>query len=410
MCFNCLSADWFPPAEASFKRFHIRGLLYELLRDSSQKLTPTCSNGDFPCSGDDVDRGVEFLSAEDSPSKVVNGSASTPLCATLDDNFEHIAGFESTPTTCIAEEPGDAKVGTTEHLLGEGNEESSENLVAVIKDHDGCQPHVGSPTSQICLASYCVNVGSCELPSISEQVQEEIVDKLSTRSNGQLVISNERDVPQKLAPVVDDGAFVPDSPSTSGENLKEYVKNSLEIDGCKLEVKRHDDPPGICTIVDDHCDNDEKCLETYANDTETRHEEECEKPDTSVTENGKAEHFLEKNQTTGASNKVEEDSCMPDNLDGGEQEKRRVEDVSDDQENHVVKEMSKQSNDAIKDDPLFHDSVLTEVISLDNDNDVIQPKRSKISGSGQQSSKRRKVVHHGIGRRITRSSSKECAS
>ncbi|KAH0450932.1 hypothetical protein IEQ34_021624 [Dendrobium chrysotoxum] len=111
---NQLSADWFPPAEASFKRFHIRGLLYELLRDSSQKLTPTCSNGDFPCSGDDVDQGVEFLSAEDSPSKVVNeelvwwglldpGSASTPLCATLDDNFEHTAGFESTPTTCIAE-------------------------------------------------------------------------------------------------------------------------------------------------------------------------------------------------------------------------------------------------------------------------------------------------------------------
>ncbi|XP_020690873.1 probable ubiquitin-like-specific protease 2B [Dendrobium catenatum] len=369
---NFLSADWFPPAEASFKRFHIRGLLYELLRDSSQKLTPTCSNGDFPCSGDDVDQGVEFLSAEDSPSKLVNGSASTPLCATPDDNFEHTASFESTPTTCIMEELGDAKVSTTEHLLGEGNEESSDNLVGVIKDQNGCQPHVGSPTSQICSASYCVNnVGSSELPSISDQVQEEIVDNLSTRSNGQLVISNETDVdvPQKLAPVVDDGAFVPDSPNTSNENLKEYLKNSLEIDDCNLEVKSHDE----------ECDNDEKFLETYTNDTETRHEEECENPDTSLTENGKAEHFLEK--------------------------KRRAEEVSDDQENHIVNEIS---NEAIKDDPHFHDSEMVEVISLDND--VIQPKRSKISGSVQQSSKRRKVVHQGIVRRITRSSSKECAS
>ncbi|PKU77582.1 hypothetical protein MA16_Dca013703 [Dendrobium catenatum] len=270
------------------------------------------------------------------------------------------------------EELGDAKVSTTEHLLGEGNEESSDNLVGVIKDQNGCQPHVGSPTSQICSASYCVNnVGSSELPSISDQVQEEIVDNLSTRSNGQLVISNETDVdvPQKLAPVVDDGAFVPDSPNTSNENLKEYLKNSLEIDDCNLEVKSHDE----------ECDNDEKFLETYTNDTETRHEEECENPDTSLTENGKAEHFLEK--------------------------KRRAEEVSDDQENHIVNEIS---NEAIKDDPHFHDSEMVEVISLDND--VIQPKRSKISGSVQQSSKRRKVVHQGIVRRITRSSSKECAS
>ncbi|XP_020572262.1 probable ubiquitin-like-specific protease 2B [Phalaenopsis equestris] len=404
---NFLSADWFPPAEASFKRFHIRGLLYELLRDSSQKQTPTYSNGDFPCSGDDCDQAValEFLSAEDSPSKIGDGSAST-LLVIPGNNFEQTATFASPhPRTCLEKELGDAKADITENLIGEGNEDSSDQLVAMIKNLDDCHLLVGSPT-QICLTSYSVNdPGSRYLPCIPEQPMEAVVDTFPTILNDhQLAISGEKDGTQKLTSVVDGCTFMPDNPITSGENLSECVRSSQEMDDGNSEVEKHDDPRNICGFIDDHCDNDEKYLKTGT-------KEMCEEADTSEIENDKADHCLQ-NQTIGANCKVEENSSMAE--DGGDQEMsppQNVAEVSDSQENNFVKEMSKQSIDTIKEDQSgsnFHDSGIVEVISLDND--VVQPKRNRISESVQQVSKRRKVLHQDIRRRVTRSSSKECAS
>ena len=44
-----LNKDWFPPAEASFKRAHIKKLICEVVEDNSEKATPApCDDDKYP--------------------------------------------------------------------------------------------------------------------------------------------------------------------------------------------------------------------------------------------------------------------------------------------------------------------------------------------------------------------------
>lgn len=85
-----LSADWFPPSEASIKRSVIRKLIYNLLNDSCKKTSPsTCSNGHpstsvYPENDIEQVQHIELLSAHCSPAKNVMGDASCPDTDTED--------------------------------------------------------------------------------------------------------------------------------------------------------------------------------------------------------------------------------------------------------------------------------------------------------------------------------------
>ncbi|KAG0456071.1 hypothetical protein HPP92_023859 [Vanilla planifolia] len=208
-----LNADWFPPAEASFKRFYIRGLLYELLRDSTQERNPIGSCVDFPNSGDDVEQ-LQFLSTQDSPSKIINDQR---------DSFEETASIETGHPNCPIEVNGDGKAVLTELLESDAKEDCPSSLFCSTVDI----------------------VGSCEMPCISMEAKQESSNSLPT-STINLATQNERDETQKIAPLMLDAcAIVPDTPDTiCDEQLKQSARNSHECSGSELEVEMlsKDDP------------------------------------------------------------------------------------------------------------------------------------------------------------------------
>ncbi|KAG0448271.1 hypothetical protein HPP92_027908 [Vanilla planifolia] len=208
-----LNADWFPPAEASFKRFYIRGLLYELLRDSTQERNPIGSCVDFPNSGDDVEQ-LQFLSTQDGPSKIINEQR---------DSFEETASIETGHPNCPIEVNGDGKAVLTELLESDAKEDCPSSLFCSTVDI----------------------VGSCEMPCISMEAKQESSNSLPT-STINLETQNERDETQKIAPLMLDAcAIVPDTPDTiCDEQLKQSARNSHESSGSELEVEMlsKDDP------------------------------------------------------------------------------------------------------------------------------------------------------------------------
>ncbi|XP_059653242.1 probable ubiquitin-like-specific protease 2B isoform X2 [Cornus florida] len=80
-----LSKDWFPPAEVSMKRDHIRKLIYEIVEDNSLRVPQAACNDDYPSMLQDVngrDTGVEFLGEISNSAEKSHGSLEiTPLSA-----------------------------------------------------------------------------------------------------------------------------------------------------------------------------------------------------------------------------------------------------------------------------------------------------------------------------------------
>lgn len=371
---NFLSADWFPPSEASFKRFHIRRLIYELLRDSSQKLTPTSSNEDISCfgdDGDDADQAVEFLSAHDSPSKAVTGSTLILPSTTQDDIFEQTTSFKSSPAICAMVEHGNANAETTELLDGEGEADSAEPPVSI-----------GGPTLQIYPTPFY------QVPSIMEQVKETVVFTSPTGSCDQLTISNERDETPKLitSPIIVSCTFVPDTPDTSNQQREDYAENSQE-NNVEVEINVDPDPYG---------GSDESCPETSSlNDSETRHEEEHEKADMTET-NSYGHHKID-----------DDDSDMAESLDAEAHEMMSGYEeagvVADSQENDFIKDTSRE------DHRLCSPDLETTAVTIPDD-DAAPPKRNSIPASMQRGSKRRKLDHQDMQPRVTRSSLRKLGS
>ncbi|KAK8924116.1 putative ubiquitin-like-specific protease 2B [Platanthera zijinensis] len=366
-----LSADWFPPSEASFKRFHIRGLIYELLRDSSQKSIPTSSNEDFPCFANDADQAVEFLSAQESPSKGVSGSTLILPSTAQDVSFEQTSHFNSSEETCHLEEYGHANADATEHLDGEsGADDSAERVIPI-----------DNPSFQIFSTFY-------EAPSISDQVMEAVANASPIKSNVEPAISNETDETQKIAsPIVFGCQFVPDTPDTSNLKLEKFAENSQEAATGNIleEVKKYVDPQLPSPAAEDQCCSTKTCPGTYPADTQTVCEEE---------------HEQAKPRNNGGVEEIDGDYLAED-LDAGDLEMRACEEigeVADSQENDVGEHRISHHGSA----------ATTEVILLDND--VTPPKRSKISGSVQRASKRRKLEQPDVGPRVTRSSARKTSS
>lgn len=367
---NFLSADWFPPSEASFKRFHIRGLIYDLLRDSSQNSIPTSSNEDFPCFTNDADQAVEFLSAQENPSKPVSGSTLMLPPTAQGVVFEQTSHFNSRGETCYLEEHVDGNADATEHLDGDGGADDSAE----------CLIPMGNPSFQIFSTSFY------EARPISDQVVEVVAYPSPIKSNDEPATSNERDDARKLAsPIVFGFPSVPDTPDISNQKLEEFAENSQEAATGDIleEVQKHVDSQQPSPAAEDQCGSTET---RSGSDTQAGCEEEHEKAEP---------------QNYGGVGEINGDH-LAGNFDGGDLEMKDCEEigeVADSQENIVFGEYRISHRGS---------AATTEVILLDND--VTPPKRSKISSSAQRTSKRRKLEQRDVGPRVTRSSARKTRS
>ncbi|PKA61034.1 putative ubiquitin-like-specific protease 2B [Apostasia shenzhenica] len=356
---NFLSADWFPPAEASFKRFHIRGLIYGLLRNSSQNIASTCSNGDFPCTRDDIDQAMEFFSVQDTPLKSPNGSAA-PLQLELEDNIpvQQDACLKVHSSECSIEEQEDTKAETTELLIRE------------IAVGDGCPSRDGSSTPKICSTSTSPKDSCpCERTSTFEQEKDEPTGTLPTTSIGSPGFSNNDDG-LLLQASIDSCGFVPDTP-TINDNLKleDCVQNLQETDTSKLEMEKHENP--------------QESSDTHTTDALTSCSEHCREADPNDGDCRNGEDSIAEN--------VDVKGCEPINH-------------PDNRDMNFIDSESTEKLDHLG----SGNAAIDSVISLDSDDPPV--KRNKISGSEQQVSKRRKTVHPDMVRRVTRRSKRGSSS
>ncbi|KAG0494945.1 hypothetical protein HPP92_005939 [Vanilla planifolia] len=362
-----LTVDWFPPAEASFKRFYIRGLLYEILRDSAPGLTLTCSNGEFPCS-DDVDQAAHCLPSKSSSSNTVDGSTSMSS-VDQDNSLGKMEILQSSPVTYSTEVHGDDKAHASELLVEDNKSSRGQPQLAVSKEGEDLQPSFGSSLSHFCSTSSSVDdVESCQTTLISKEEMEEAVDFSPSSSNGHLAISIERDATHKIEPF----AFAPDTPDTRSYDQKqeELEKESLE---------------------DDH-GHGSKLLAISRTGTKRRREDTSMEP-----KSDQIEHYHESIPSTEEA--LSGEHCPE--IDILEQEE------GEPNKNKDINKASEQNHGACKEELLSENSIAALETSVKKKGILI--KRSEISGS-EQACKRHKVVRFDIERRVTRSSSKEMPS
>nr|XP_010932675.1 probable ubiquitin-like-specific protease 2B isoform X2 [Elaeis guineensis] len=104
-----LGADWFSPVEAYLKRFIIRKLISDLLKDPSQKVTPaTCSSGHLSSGSPEIeaDTIVEFLPVQCSPAKPAVGDSITPATDRgYENDVEQVPVVEFLPQQCSPARP-----------------------------------------------------------------------------------------------------------------------------------------------------------------------------------------------------------------------------------------------------------------------------------------------------------------
>ncbi|KAK9286910.1 hypothetical protein L1049_015317 [Liquidambar formosana] len=103
---NFLNRDWFLPTEASLKRAHIQKLIYELLEDSSQKVSPTDGNVKYPSSQsadpNEQETDVELFEEVCSSTKTCHDNASS-FNAVPDMEITLLSASPSRGIQCIRE-------------------------------------------------------------------------------------------------------------------------------------------------------------------------------------------------------------------------------------------------------------------------------------------------------------------
>ncbi|OAY80939.1 putative ubiquitin-like-specific protease 2B [Ananas comosus] len=193
-----LSADWFPPADASFKRSLIRKLIYDLLDPAQRSIPITDADGDpsraYPeCDDTKQEPVVEFLSSHCCPS-----------------------------TDIATERETQTKISTTFSVdVPESDEKSGAIQQVVLKSDSTCQTlssaacmleeHVEGDTS---LASKTLEREEVQLCTTSHSPKD--LHSLPESSNvGNMVIDAE--VEGKTEPLEENLGYVPDSPTISSE-------------------------------------------------------------------------------------------------------------------------------------------------------------------------------------------------
>ncbi|XP_064986288.1 probable ubiquitin-like-specific protease 2B isoform X2 [Musa acuminata AAA Group] len=271
-----LSADWFPPAEASLKRSLIWKLIYELNNPTQKINTSTCSKVHPSSSGypeiNVEQEHVELLSAHCSPAKGLVGDAVCPD-AGVGNEFGHLAS--SSGTKCDEQtrlmipeflEPGENTMSSPKHGADvHQHTATSSNLLFVscpILEHaDGrehlsssclgkedCQPQDGSPNAQFCMNS--MNVTSANVTPWSTADEKDADTDLASEcmnSNSMNIDQREQDEKMRLASPENFG-YVPESPTSSPrEKLDGFVKDSQENDASKAEGTDCEGSLRICT-------------------------------------------------------------------------------------------------------------------------------------------------------------------
>ncbi|KAG1358692.1 putative ubiquitin-like-specific protease [Cocos nucifera] len=309
-----LGADWFSPVEAYLKRFIIRKLISDLLKDPSQKVTPaTCTNGHLSLGFPEIeaDTTVEFLPVQCSPAKPAVGDSINPATDRGNENdVEQVPVVEFVPQQCSPPKPvlsyslGPASDGgiqiepstmssdvtqcdkqaalVVQELLEPGatagfypeiqknscqqdepvqklastacqeHVDRSLQFVSSSLDKDACRSPGGISNSQICSASYSPEVvGVHDTLWSSTQEKEANVTSLESCNMDHTQSDRNHEAGKPESDLPKNSGYVPDSPSlSSGKQLDGFVEDSQETDTVIVKNEDHQDSQVIDSMED----------------------------------------------------------------------------------------------------------------------------------------------------------------
>ncbi|XP_073013301.1 probable ubiquitin-like-specific protease 2B isoform X2 [Typha latifolia] len=423
-----LSAEWFPPADASLKRSLIRKLIYELLDDSSQKNVPSCRNGHLTkgyTENNDVEQEpiVEYLVERCCPAKLVDpvypipssdGGIETKVLAR-----SHVCAAESDGRTGLVLEnnleTGSISVSSIEdgkythqhdspcQMLTSATctheERLDKELAQSGLDGEDSRLPVVSAHSQICSSSCSHKDGINETKDSSTEGKDNYVDSSLESLNAAIVVSNEDEAIKTGTPLTENFGYVPDSPTlSSGEKLNVCAEGSQispinpedgnckvaqEIDKIKLDVDDGVGSKETKTNEDEFCTSE---AITGAIEAGDRIVDDCMELDSRKADSG----AIQDNQADGNTMAMDGDDAVRQKVNTYEPETV----LSDEACRENVPSAS------------FHDIVITDDESpLNRDEVLVDDTRTE-----PQPSKRRKIlIPEGV-RRRTRSSVRDSST
>ncbi|CAL5377670.1 unnamed protein product [Camellia sinensis] len=267
---NFLNKDWFPPAEVSLKRAHIKKLIYEIVEDNSQKAPPAPRSDDkVPSSElpgmDEKDTGVEILQERFNSPEICHSNYSSSVA----DQEIEITPLVATPLRCVQSskeqhsifrDRSNQSFGQMVSLDQSKNvmspieecEETLEQFPYTPTDKAGCQ-RLAEVTEPFMHAYSAKEISSLETSSSSvvslHPDESELGDSFSGTSIGGSLISSEVEVNDSLSqeflgsnPARENDK--PESPSTSNDQFATYIiEDSEEEDGtaCVVEDSQEED-------------------------------------------------------------------------------------------------------------------------------------------------------------------------